>query len=462
LAYIEFCGFKVDRKAWTDKMNSDLKSLEEKRALLDKFIIDNKLNKFISQQLDLFSTEVSTTISWSSPKQIVSLFKTLKIPTQIVDKGVKKDSVDSKHIEKYANEFPFVKQYLEYKEAEKVVSTYGQGILDAINPTTGRIHTNFRQVLDTGRMSSGGDGQPNLQNIPRDKPTRSCFVAEKGSLLGVGDYAGQEQIILANKCLDPQILMFYDEGLGDMHSFVAKAMFPELKDLTLEEIKRDHSEERYEAKIAGFVINYGGAPNNIAEQLNKTKEVGERVFAAYFEAFPQLAQYFNRVKQEGLRNGYILVSQESGRKAFIDGYEEYQRLNAKIDRRFWDNWKVAKAEHEKGNDTNWAPMKEDISKFFKIKGAIERKSLNYPTQGTAAEITKISAIYFFDWIRANDLLGIVKIVNQVHDENIIEAPKELIEDAVDQLKICMEKAGDIYCKRIKLKADPVISKKWEK
>jgi DNA polymerase-1 len=464
LAYIEFCGFKLDRNLWQDKMNNDLKSLEEKKAVLDKFILDNKIEEFISRQLDLFSSGISTNINWASPKQVISLFKKLKIPTQIVEKGEKKDSVDSRHIEKHAPEFPFVRQYLDYKEAEKIVSTYGQSLIDAINPITGRIHTNFKQVMDTGRISSGNkdEGLPNLQNIPSDKETRGCFVSEAGHKLGISDYSGQEQIILANKCLDKNILKFYDEGLSDMHAFVAKAMYPELADLTLEQIKKDHKEKRQEAKIAGFVVNYGGAATNIADQLNKTKEVGEAVFRAYFAAFPGLESYFNQAKQEGLRNGFILVSQESGRKAFIDGYETYIELNKKINKDFWDRWKVAKRQHEQGNDKNWPAMKEDISTFFKIKGAIERKSLNYPIQGTAAEITKISAIYFFNWIRENNLIMTVKMVNQVHDENIIEAPDPLIERATAALKECMERAGEIYCKRVPLKADPVISTKWEK
>ena len=404
LAYIEFCGFKLDKNLWEEKMGKDILDLNKKRDTLNKYILDNKIEKFISRQLDLFSEGVSTTINWSSSKQVVELFKVLKINTQITEKGEKKDSVDSRHIEKYANEFPIVRQYLDYKEAEKVVSTYGQSIIDAINPVTGRIHTNFKQIMDTGRLSSGGDGQPNLQNIPSDKDTRGCFVAEDGRLLGISDYSGQEQVILANKCLDKNILKFYDEGLSDMHGFVAKAMYPELKDLTLEQIKKVHKEKRQEAKIAGFVVNYGGAATNIAEQLNKTKEVGEAVFQAYFAAFPGLESYFNRAKQEGLNNGFILVSRESGRKAFIDGYQNYIDLNKKIDRDFWDNWKKAKREHEDGNDRNWAPMKESISTFFKIKGAIERKSLNYPIQGTAAEITKLSVVYFFDWIRTNGLI----------------------------------------------------------
>jgi DNA polymerase-1 len=468
LAYIEYCGFKLDKKAWQKKMDSDIALRDERKHILDRYLIDNNHKEFISSQLDLFSTDIQISLNWGSSKQVIAFFKKLGIPTKIIDKGVEKDSVESNHIEKYASKFPIIRPYLDFKEAEKVVTTYGKTFIDQINPITGRLHTNFRQIMDTGRISSGGknkmtkESYQNFQNIPSDKETRGCFIAEEGNLLGISDYSGQEQVVLANKSLDPNLLKFYDEGSGDMHVFVCRHMYPELKDLSVEEIKTKHKDKRQEAKIAGFVVNYGGCAINIAEQLNKTIEVGERIFEGYFRVFPGLKTYFNRVKARGLSKGYILVSELTGRKAFVDGYEEYQKLNKEIDRLFWERWKDAKEAHSKGIDVVWAPMKEKISKFFKIKGAIERKSLNYPIQGTAAEITKLSAIYFFDWIRQNDLIMKVLMVNQIHDENIIEAPKDLIEEASASLKECMERAGEIYCKRVKLKADPVIASCWQK
>ena len=117
--------------------------------------------------------------------------------------------------------------------------------------------------MNTGRLSSGQKGipkkgikqLPNMQNVPSDDRTRHCFVADKGNTLIVADYSGQEQIVLANKSQDKDIIRFYRDGLGDMHSFVASKIYPELAELSLDEIKNNHSKKRQIAKSAGFAIN---------------------------------------------------------------------------------------------------------------------------------------------------------------------------------------------------------------
>ena len=116
---------------------------------------------------------------------------------------------------------------------------------------------------NTGRLSSGQKGDkkrglpqlPNMQNIPSDSRTRSCFQAQAGNMLIVSDYAGQEQIVLANKSLDKDLLYFYSSGLSDMHSFIASKIFPELVGLSLDEIKEKHKAKRQIAKGAGFAID---------------------------------------------------------------------------------------------------------------------------------------------------------------------------------------------------------------
>lgn len=112
-------------------------------------------------------------------------------------------------------------------------------------------------------MSSGQKGNPkkgiqqlpNMQNVPSDARTRSCFQSEEGNVLIVSDFSGQEQIVLANKSLDKDLLYFYSSGLSDMHSFIASKIFPELEGLTLDEIKDNHKGKRQIAKGAGFAIN---------------------------------------------------------------------------------------------------------------------------------------------------------------------------------------------------------------
>ena len=263
LAYIEFCGFKLDEAKWKVKMAQDLIQLTQTENVLNNWVMQKGMHKYIQQQLDMFQP-VDCSLNWASSKQVISIFEDLGINCTIEEKGIFKKSVEANVISKQGVNFDIIPLYLAYKKADKVVSTYGLSFLNQINYVTGRIHTSFKQVLDTGRISSGGkdkatgENYVNFQNIPADPNTRSCFVAEPGNTLIISDYAGQEQIVLANKSLDTNILKFYDEGLGDMHAFVASKMYPELDGLTLEVIKSKHKDKRQNAKAAGFAINQFG------------------------------------------------------------------------------------------------------------------------------------------------------------------------------------------------------------
>lgn len=266
LAYIEYSGFKLDHKKWSIKMDKDNKRLVEAEDKLNDWVMSKNIYKFITQQLDLFSVQ-KCSINWGSPKQVVPFMESQGVNCSIIEKGIPKKSVEASVIGKYEKSHEIVKLYLEYKKASKVTGTYGQNFLNQINPVTGRLHTKFTQIMDTFRMSSGGKDSItkeefiNFQNIPKDKETRACFVAEKGNTLIQCDYSGQEQVVLANKCLDPALLEFYDKGLADMHAFISQKMYPELEQYSLDEIKEKFGDQRQESKIAGFVINILGSYN---------------------------------------------------------------------------------------------------------------------------------------------------------------------------------------------------------
>lgn len=469
LAYVEACGFKLDENKWKNKMESDNVDFMMAEEALNKYLSENH-PEYSSNQLDLFTDLVETGINWSSSRQVVALFKKLKIPVSFVIKGENKESVEAKNIEKYAKEFKIVELYLKYKECEKEVSTYGKNFIDQINPNTGRLHTNFKQIMDTGRISSGGKDKKtktsfiNFQNIPSDKETRACFIADKGNVLIGADYSGQEQIVLANRSLDKGLLEFYDSGKTDMHAFVASKMYKELAGLSEKEIKENHSDKRYNAKTGGFAINYGGNGSTIARNNNLSQEEGDYVYDAYFEAFPELESYFEEEKKKGVSLGYIQFNDIIKTKSFIEGYDDYLILGQQLNRNFWDRWKEVKFQYfEKGNfEQEYRDMKDKMSRYFKFRGAIERKALNFPIQGTSATITKISGIYFFKWLRENSLLGKVLFVNVIHDENLIEAPKEIADNVAENLKECMVRAGAIFCKRVPLKVDVTLSPYWKK
>ena len=466
LAYIEYCGIKLDESKWRIKMNKTKLDLEKAEAELNEFVLENKMVKFIERQLDMFNTQVKASVNWNSSQQVVEFFKALGVDTKVVEKGVEKDTIEASHLGKFAKEFPIIGNYLNYKQAQKDLGTYGENWIRLINPVSGRIHTQYKQLMNTGRLSSGGrnketgEAYPNLQNIPSDEETRSCFVAENGNVIIGCDYTGQEQIVLVNKCLDANLLEFYDKNLGDMHSFVASKMYDELDGMDLDEIKKKHKDKRQSAKVAGFAINYGGSGIGIADQLGLSVEQGQKIYDAYFAAFPGLKAYFDEAKKFGVDNGYVLISAVTGKKSYVDYYDEFLEAKKAVGvKGFWDNYK----KHREHKTASYSKIKQQVSTFFSKKGQIERMSLNYPIQGESAEITKLSCVYFWeDYLLPNNLLFTVKFINTVHDENLVECPESLSGEIANALESAMVKAGAVFCKRVPLKADPCIEKFWKK
>ena len=469
LAYVEYCGFKLNAMKWAKKVEEDIATVINCEERLNDWIVSNNMNKYIETQLDLFNNKIKCKINWNSEKQVIPLFKDLGVNTQIKDKdtGKMKNSVDAKVLQTEVDKHEMVPLYIEYKKASKLVSAFGENVLKQVHIITRRIHTTYRQILDTGRMSCGGKNTKtnppldyiNLQQIPRDARHRECFVAEKGFTLIVADYAGQESVVFANKCKDKDILKFYQEGLGDMHSFVASKIYPKLEGLALERIKKEFKRERQNAKAAGFAIQYGGVGATIANNLGLPVKEGDKIYDAYFKAFPGVKSYFVTCKSNALRRGYILLNTISNRKSFIEYFDNYLKLKEEIDTPgFWDKYRT----HKNANSAKFITQyKPTVREYFKQKGMIERKSLNYPVQGSSAEITKFAGVLFFKYLEENNLLFThVRICNIIHDEIVIECKKEMAEEMAVKLKECMEKAGEPFCPTIPLKAEPCITEFW--
>ena len=469
LAYIEYCGFKLDKDKWLAKIKQDKINLSDAENILDNFIIDNRIDfeKFIDNQLDLFSTETKIRINWASPKQVLPIFHKLDINTKTKDKKTKeiKDSLEATVLEAEINKHPIVKLYLNYKAKDKVVSTYGENFIESISPATNRIHTNFSQIMDSGRTSSGGQDKQNnidyinFQNIPADPETRGCFVAEEGNSLIISDYSGQETIVLANESLEPKLLQFYTSGESDLHSFVAKQIYPECKDLSLKEIKKQYPELRQIAKVANFAIVYGATPITIAAQCKITLEQAEFVYNTYFESFPGLRNYFKKCHEATLKNGYITIDELTGSKCFIPYYEEFKELKKEFTNEFWNEYKIEKAKDTlKFNSV----LKPKVRKYFSKKSELDRQSVNYSVQGISSRISKLAGIMLFDKIVETNNFMTVKIVNFIHDEYVIETPDNITTEWKDILQKSMEDAGSYWCKTIKLTAEPLITKIWIK
>lgn len=461
LAYTSFCGIYLNKNEWIAKVQEDYDNMIKYKEQLDDYIIKHKYAKYIDQQLsfDFVDTkQMSCTVNWASPLQVAAVFKDIGI--DIVN-DENKESIDIRNLKFQIDKFDILPIYIKYKKYEKAISTYGMSVLKTINPSTKRIHTVFNQVMDTGRISSGDKRRDknsiNLQNIPAEERTRQCFQAQGNNVFIDADYSGQEQVIFANFTQEPNLIKFYQDELGDMHSYIASLIYPELKDVPLSEIKSKHPELRQRAKAAGFAINYGGTGHTIANNLNISEEEGNNIYKKYFEAFPEVDKYFKKVTKDALSKGHILINTLIKSKCYIFQYHEFLQLSKQVSTPgFWANYRAAK----QAGGQEFEYFKPVVSRYWGFKGEITRMALNYPIQGTGAEMMKMAAILFFKYLVEHDLLFKVYIVNLIHDEILVETPKELALELKPVLQDCMEKAGSYFCKTIPVKANPVISNHW--
>ena len=455
LAYIEFCGIKLDWEKWRLKSLRDLDTVLEKKTALNKWLLDNGYTQYFNGMNDLFSGEMECILNWNSSQQVIVLFESLGIDCTFKKNGETKKTIEEKVIGKFKSKYPILELYFDYKSAIKLTSTYGLSWEKMINSRTGRIHTTFQQIMNTGRLSCGNarENKPNLQNLVSDEITRSCFIAEPFNKYIAADYCAQESIVLANFSKDRNLLAFYEKGFEDIHSYVAFLLFPEirrckLEDLTNDEliwIKKNHKEKRNIAKTAEFAIAYGGNGSTIAKNTGQSKAQGEFVYNSYFDAFSDLKDYFDIGMCQVERDHYILFNNITGRKLFFDSEEPFLKYKEMISDPYF----------------NCNPESRSIlSEYNKSKSEVQRKSQNYRIQGSAADCSKLAGIMFFNQLIQRNLLFKVKVVNMVHDEFNIEAPIEIAEEMSNLLVKCMEAAGKQFCKLIPLTAEAAIGDHW--
>jgi DNA polymerase I-like protein with 3'-5' exonuclease and polymerase domains len=475
LTYIEYSGIKLDRKKWSDKMQKDKEDLVEAEKVLNEWIINKskedpsfKVYTYVEAQGNLFTgfnTDPVCILNWNSSKQLIPLFEHMGFDLRVKDKrtGLYKKSVEAKVIDKQKDLSDISPLYLAYTKKYKIVTTYGENVLKQINPMTGRIHTNFNQLMDTGRLSCGGKNKNtkeeyiNIQNLPSDHETRSSFVAKKGHVLIDCDYTAQEDYVFTQLSREPKLIEFYNdtEGERDGHSFVAKICFPEdLDSIPEEEVKKKRPDLRALAKKAKFSIHYGGNGTTIAKNLALPVEQGLYIEKSYLSGFSKINEYFKQCKRNMWNRGYILISDITGHKMFIPNWEELKDIEGQFNSEFWDRYRYVKS---KDPDD---PMVQTVREFFRKRSGYERNSLNAPVQGTSAIITKIAGIKYFNHLIEANLLFAVWIVNIVHDEYLVEASDVLAHDEADWLQKCMEDAGAIFCKDVRLKAVPEIAEYW--
>lgn len=462
LAYIEYCGAKLDVDKWKIKMATDLNNLEKYEAELNEWVEESEYSsKYCSVNIqgDLFNgfdTKPRCHINWASSQQVIPLFEELGLNLKVLDKKTKhyKKSVDIKVVEPQASKSPLIPIYIKYKKAAIIVNTFGQKFLNLINPVTGRIHANFNQLgTDTGRLSST---EPNLQNLPHDAQTRACFVSDKGNRWISADYSGQESYLMASMANDEAMLDELINGSGDLHSLTAKMVFQQIpRDMPLKDIKKNFKDLRQEAKGYEFCFNYGGQDSTLIRNYGLDAKRAKEIYENYMSGFAGLKRYQDFRRVDVMRKGYILLSPITGHKAYIYDYDELKmQMEKQDDPDFWAYYREMKQENPECDTV------QGVRRLARRKAESEKQSINYPIQAAGALCFKLASIKLFNWLLKNGLLFKVKYCIPVHDEINLEAPDEISEEVADILVKCMVSAGKPFCTRAHLGADVEIGDHW--
>ena len=293
-------------------------------------------------------------------------------------------STDAATLEKIRDQWPeFIDPLLEYREFEKLRSTYGQGLLDSVG-ADGRIHATFNQtVARTGRLSSD---QPNLHNIPvrsdEGKVFRTAFIPSKGCEFLVADYNQIELRCIAHLANDPGLIDAFTRGI-DVHSATASRLF----NVKESEVS---SEQRSQSKMVSYGLAYGMEAYGLSQRLSVGVGEASGILDAYFVAFPNVKQYMDDTVEQARKRGYTETL--FGRRR---------------------------------------PIPELNSSNFRIRQAGERQAMNAGIQGLAADIFKIALVRISDAFESASLKS--RVILQVHDEVIIEAvvsEKSVVEEIV--------------------------------
>ena len=471
IAYTKYCGLHLDINKWKAKMDKDLNDLNKALDSLNDYVLNlykenpQEYKKFIEySEPDFFGFYKSgyiCNINWSSSKQVISLFELLGINVNTFDKKTKKEkkSIEEKQIAPQKDKFEIISLFLEYQRASKVVSTYGQNWLDAVNETTGRIHPEYYSIgTDTSRVSSGGGlSGINAQTLPHDADTRACFTAEEGNVWISCDYSGQESRIIASVANDKAMIEELSKPNGDIHSLVAYMSYPNIipRGTPIENIKKEFPIARQNSKGIEFTVNYGGSAGTIASNRGIPIKEAEKIYNDFMKGFPGVEKYQAYCRKEVLNKGYILMNPILGHRCHFHDSEWLMSIKNKVNDREFMNyyWQMKK-------ESPYCDTVQNVAKYNKRKNEIERQSINYRIQNRGACAFKLASIKLFNWIINNNLQNIVKMCVPAHDEWNLECPENMKDEVADVLVKCMVAGGKPFCPNVFLGADVSVGSHW--
>jgi DNA polymerase-1 len=342
----------------------------------------------------------------NSPKQLGEiLFVKLGLkPKNQKKTGTGALSTKESELEKMRDMHPIIPLIFEYRELQKLLSTYID-VIPTLLDSNSRLHAKFLQAgTTTGRLSSS---DPNLQNIPNSsdlgRNIRKAFIAEKGCKLLAFDYSQVEIRIAAFLSDDEKLLEIFRSG-QDVHTSVASEVFGVPKEKVDKDMRR-------KAKVINFGIMYGMGVNALKTNLGSTREEAQKYLDEYFNKFSGLAKYLENTKRDAEAKGYTETL--FGRRRYFEGLR---------------------------------------SKLPFIRAMAERMAINAPIQGTEADIVKLAMSKVDEYLRKENIIDKVKLILQVHDELVYEVDEKLVEKIAPKIKEIMEtlvskeKTKGVVCK----------------
>jgi DNA polymerase-1 len=328
----------------------------------------------------------------NSPKQLGEiLFDKLQLDPKAKKTKTGQYATGEEILSKLKDKHPIINDILEYRQLQKLKSTYIDALPELVNPKTGRVHTTYAQtVAATGRLSSVN---PNLQNIPirseAGQQIRKAFVArDENHVIISADYSQIELRLIAQMSQDPAMVEAFKHG-EDIHASTAAKVF----NVALDEVTR---EQRSQAKTVNFGIIYGVSAFGLADQANILRKEAKALIDAYYETYPTLKAYIEK---------QVEIARDQGFVETLMGRRRY--------------------------------LKDINSRNAVVRSHAERNAVNAPIQGTAADIVKMAMIQIQKELKKNYQ---TKMILQVHDELIFDAPKDEVEKVSELIKSTMEAA----------------------
>ena len=370
------------------KMELEGISLDKKWLAQESLDLENDLRQLEKTIFELSGEE----FNMNSPKQLGEvLFEKMQLDPKAKKTKSGQYATGEDILQKLAAKHEIIQHILEYRTYQKLKSTYVDALPLQIDKNDHRVHTNFSQTTAaTGRLSSLN---PNLQNIPirtlRGQQIRGAFVANPGNKLIAADYSQIELRLIAAISEEENMIKAFQNG-EDIHASTASKLF----DVPLEEVTKT---QRSQAKTVNFGILYGQGAFGLAEQTGLSRKEAKEMITSYFETYPKLKKYMA---------DQVVKAQEMGY--------------------------VETILHRKRH------LKDINSANFVVKAHAERNAVNAPIQGSAADVIKLAMIKIDEQLSEQNLK--TKMLLQVHDELVFEAPEEELETVKALIKKEMESA----------------------